>query len=92
MQEVSKEIKDSRERSIEQKSSLDTAIRDMMARTNEIGNEANKLAEALKGKSKTQGLYGELVLTEILKNSGLKEGEHFECQVTIRDEKGNAVL
>ncbi|MBQ3555797.1 MAG: DNA recombination protein RmuC [Bacteroidales bacterium] len=92
MQEVSKEIKDSRERSIEQKSSLDTAIRDMMARTNEIGNEATKLAEALKGKSKTQGLYGELVLTEILKNSGLKEGEHFECQVTIRDEKGNAVL
>lgn len=92
MQKVSKEIKDSRERSIEQKSSLDTAIRDMMARTNEIGNEATKLAEALKGKSKTQGLYGELVLTEILKNSGLKEGEHFECQVTIRDEKGNAVL
>lgn len=92
MQEVSKEIKDSREKSIAQKSSLDTAIRDMMARTNEIGNEATKLAEALKGKSKTQGLYGELVLTEILKNSGLKEGEHFECQVTIRDEKGNAVL
>ena len=92
MQKVSDEIKDSRERSVEQKSSLDTAIRDMMARTNEIGNEATKLAEALKGKSKTQGLYGELVLTEILKNSGLKEGEHFECQVTIRDEKGNAVL
>lgn len=92
MQKVSDEIKDSRERSVEQKSSLDTAIRDMMARTNEIGNEATKLAEALKGKSKTQGLYGELVLAEILKNSGLKEGEHFECQVTIRDEKGNAVL
>lgn len=92
MKKVSDEIKDSREKSIEQKSSLDTAIRDMMARTNEIGTEATKLAEALKGKSKTQGLYGELVLTEILKSSGLKEGEHFETQVTIRDEKGNAVL
>lgn len=92
MKKVGEEIKDSREKSVAQKSSLDTAIRDMMARTNEIGNEANKLAEALKGKSKTQGLYGELVLTDILKRSGLKEGEQFECQTTIRDEQGKAVL
>ncbi len=92
MQEVSKEIKDSRERSIEQKSSLDTAIRDMMARTNEIGNEATKLAEALKGKSKTQGIYGELILSDILRRSGLKEGEQFECQVMLRDNKGEAIV
>lgn len=92
MQEVSKEIKDSREKSIAQKSSLDTAIRDMMARTNEIGNEATKLAEALKGKSKTQGIYGELILSDILRRSGLKEGEQFECQVMLRDEHGNAIV
>ncbi len=92
MQEVSKEIKDSREKSIAQKSSLDTAIRDMMARTNEIGNEANKLAEALKGKSKTQGIYGELILSDILRRSGLKEGEQFECQVMLRDNKGEAIV
>ena len=92
MKKVGEEIKDTREKSAAQKSSLDTVIRDMMDRTSQIGSEANKLAEALKGKSKTQGLYGELVLTDILKRSGLKEGEHFECQTTIRDEQGKAVL
>ena len=92
MKKVGEEIKDTREKSVEQKSSLDTAIRDMMARTNEIGNEANRLADALKGKSKAQGIYGELILTDILTRSGLTEGEHFECQVMIRDEKGNAVV
>jgi DNA recombination protein RmuC len=92
MKKVGEEIKDTREKSVAQKSSLDTIIRDMMDRTSQIGSEANKLAEALKGKSKTQGLYGELVLTDILKRSGLKEGEHFECQTTIRDEQGKAVL
>ena len=92
MKKVGDEIKETREKSVEQKSSLDTAIREMMSRTNEIGDEANRLAEALKGKSKTQGLYGELVLTDILKRCGLKEGEHFDCQTTIRDEQGNTIL
>lgn len=89
---VGNEIKDTREKNLEQKTSLDAVIREMMARTTEIGNEANKLADALKGKSKTQGLYGELVLTEILRRSGLKEGEHFDCQTMIRDSKGNVVV
>ena len=92
MKKVGDEIKDTREKSVAQKSSLDTAIRDMMARTNEIGNEANRLAEALKGKSKTQGQYGELVLADILKRSGLKEGEQFECQEMLRDAQGNAIV
>ncbi len=92
MKKVGNEIKDTREKSVAQKSSLDTAIRDMMARTNEIGNEANRLAEALKGKSKTQGQYGELVLADILKRSGLKEGEQFECQEMLRDAHGNAIV
>lgn len=92
MKKVGDEIKDTREKSVAQKSSLDTAIRDMMARTNEIGNEANRLAEALKGKSKTQGQYGELVLADILKRSGLKEGEQFECQEMLRDAHGNAIV
>ncbi len=92
MKKVGDEIKETREKSVEQNSSLGTVIREMMERTNEIGNEANKLADALKGKSKTQGMYGELILTDILTRSGLTEGEHFECQVMIRDDKGNAVV
>lgn len=92
MKKVGDEIKETREKSVEQNSSLGTVIREMMERTNEIGNEANKLADALKGKSKTQGMYGELILTDILTRSGLIEGEHFETQVMIRDDKGKAVV
>lgn len=92
MVKIEKSVNDSREKGVEQKASLDTAIKSMMDRTLEIGNEATKLAEALKGKSKTQGLYGEMILSEILKRSGLREGEHFFSQETIRDEKGDALL
>lgn len=88
MSKVEASIKETREKGVEHKASLDTAIRSMMERTMEIGNEANKLADALKGKSKTQGIYGELILCDILKRSGLKEGEQFVCQDMIKDSQG----
>ncbi|MEG1574775.1 MAG: DNA recombination protein RmuC [Bacteroidales bacterium] len=89
MAKVEVSIKETREKGVENKASLDTAIRSMMERTMEIGNEANKLAEALKGKSKMQGIYGELILRDILKRSGLKENEQFVCQDMIKDAQGH---
>lgn len=91
MTKVEAGIKEARDKGVEQKASLDAVIRSMMERTMEIGNEANKLAEALRGKNKTQGIYGELILGDILKRSGLKEGEQFICQDMIRDRMGRPV-
>lgn len=55
-----------------------------------IGEEAHNLTSALKGNSKVQGDWGEVLLETLLENAGLKKGIHFESQVT-RDADG-AVL
>ena len=53
-----------------------------------IGKEAKDLTQALKGKSKVQGDWGEMILRDILENCGLQEGLHFTVQQTT-DEQGN---
>lgn len=72
--------------------SLEKAIEEMMKKTGEIGQEADKLAHALKNESKVQGNWGELILDELLAGQGLVEGTHYEKQVTLRDSNGRALL
>lgn len=72
--------------------SLEKAIEEVMKRTREIGQEADKLAHALRNESKVQGNWGELILDELLESQGLKEGVHYEKQVTLRDRSGKALL
>ncbi|RHP62415.1 DNA recombination protein RmuC [Bacteroides sp. OF04-15BH] len=71
--------------------SLEKAIEEMMKRTVDIGKEADKLAHALRNESKTQGNWGELILDDLLCGQGLKEGLHYEKQVTLRDGQGRAL-
>ncbi len=72
--------------------SLEKAIEEVMKRTREIGAEADKLALALRNENKVQGNWGELILDELLESQGLREGIHYEKQVTLRDRSGKAVL
>ena len=72
--------------------SLEKAIEEVMKRTVEIGAEADKLAHALRNENKTQGNWGEMILDELLESQGLKEGVHYEKQVTLRDRSGKAIL
>jgi len=80
-----------REQNIKSTTSLETAIRGILERTQQLGTEADNLAKALRGDSKVQGNWGEMILSEILSSQGLIEGIHYDCQYTIRDEKGNIV-
>lgn len=92
MDKVESTLKQTREDSAARKASLDKAMEDMIARTMEVGAEADKLARALKGgDKKKQGIYGELILSQILEDSGLKQGVNFDCQHMIRDANGKAV-
>ena len=76
----------------ENKASLEKAIEELMKRTQDIGNDANNLAKALKNETKTQGNWGELILENILEKSGLTEGEHYEKQTTLKDSHGNMLF
>ncbi len=50
--------------------------------------EAQNLTKALKGESKTQGNWGELILENILERSGLRKGEEYIIQGTDMDLRG----
>lgn len=70
-------------------STLKGAIQSMYDQTTKVGQEADRLAEALKNKGKVHGDWGEMVLTDILQGSGLIEGQQFVCQECVRGEKDN---
>ena len=56
--------------------------------TSKIGSDAANLTKALKGDSKMQGDWGEMVLETILENSGLRKDEEFFIQKNTKDENG----
>lgn len=71
---------------------LKQAISDIMERTAGIGMEADKLARALRHENKTQGNWGEVILSELLDSQGLHRGINYEVQSTIVDKNGKPVL
>ncbi len=62
--------------------SLKQQIEDLCDVNRTIGKEAQELTHALKGNSKMQGDWGELVLKQILDISGFVEGVSYETQAT----------
>lgn len=84
-------IKDTQLKGVEQSTSMRTLIEQVMAQSKTIGDEARNLANALTGYSKVQGDFGEMLLTDLLKSSGLEEGVQFTTQSVITDEKGREI-
>lgn len=70
---------------------LDATIKHSIEQSKEIGDRADKLAQALTGENKTQGNFGELRLKQLLEDMGLEEGVQFEEQTTMRDASGHAL-
>lgn len=54
----------------------------------QMTEEAGNLTSALKGQSKTQGSWGELVLERILEKCGLTKGVEYETQASYQDPEG----
>ena len=86
-----KSMDDVRENGVKLNESLKHQYESMVRMTEKIGTDANNLANALKGQSKTQGDWGEMILETILRNSGLVKGVHYRTQDTIRDDAGRTV-
>lgn len=64
------------------------AVANLKEQTLRIGSDAANLTKALKGDSKMQGDWGEMVLETILENSGLRKDEEFFIQENTKDENG----
>lgn len=96
LEEFSKTITDSYVKETADRKSLSDQIERLMQLNSDIGKEARNLTTALKGDSKVQGDWGEMVLQTLLESAGMVEGRNFFTQVTrdeadrtIKDEYGN---
>lgn len=67
---------------------LKGVVEQLMAQSIEIKNEANNLSKALKGDSKKQGNWGEVILERVLERSGLTKDQEYRLQVSMLDDQG----
>ncbi len=71
-----------------QRVSLLTEIKNLKSLNQQISQDAINLTKALKGENKTQGDWGELILSKILEQTGLREGIEYSTQGSYTDENG----
>ncbi len=71
--------------------SLAKELQRLIEQNSRLSDDANNLTRALKGDSKVQGDWGEMILENLLRRSGLTEGEEFFIQETMTDEEGRAL-
>lgn len=70
---------------------LKTAIQVNMERERAMGEQTERLAQALTGHNKVQGNFGELKLTQILEQMELERGLQYDTQETMRDKDGRTI-
>jgi DNA recombination protein RmuC len=87
--EFKKKVEETYDKESKERFALDKSVKDLIEQTDKISEDANNLTSALKGQSKKQGDWGELILTRVLESCGLENGREFQIQQTIKNEDGN---
>lgn len=88
IQEFEKKVDSTREQSIKDSQSLKDHILNLQKLNETIGEDAKNLTSALKGQSKAQGDWGEIILERILEKSGLVQGREYTVQANLKNEEG----
>ncbi|MBO3700441.1 DNA recombination protein RmuC [Roseivirga sp. E12] len=86
--EFQKKVEDSNKEGAERNASLVQQIKHLSDLNKQITKEAENLTKALKGDSKAQGNWGEVILERILEKSGLEKGREYETQVSETGDDG----
>ena len=72
----------------EQTGALKAELKNLLELNNTITSETRNLTRALKGDSKVQGDWGEMILDSLLEHSGLQKGIHYSTQESFKDTEG----
>ncbi|MFT4982535.1 MAG: DNA recombination protein RmuC [Bacteroidia bacterium] len=75
-----------------ERASLKGEIKTLHELNKQISQEAHNLTTALKGDSKKQGNWGELILERVLENSGLIKGQEYTTQEMTYNEDGDRLF
>jgi DNA recombination protein RmuC len=89
IQHFEKKVEETYDKEAKERFSLASEIRNLQALNARISEDAVNLTNALKGESKTQGTWGEVILETILEKSGLVKGREYQTQVSLKSEEGS---
>jgi DNA recombination protein RmuC len=87
-----KKVEDTQKESISMHSALKEQLLGLKDLNLQMAKEATNLTKALKGDSKTQGNWGELVLERVLEKSGLEKDREYFVQQSFQREDGTRVM
>ena len=87
-----KKVEDTHKESIDYHAALRQQILGLREMNEQMSKETINLTKALKGDSKLQGNWGELVLERVLEKSGLEKGREYEVQQSFTNEEGTRIL
>ncbi|MFI4955697.1 MAG: DNA recombination protein RmuC [Gammaproteobacteria bacterium] len=88
IKQFEQKIQESHEKESRDRMSLFHEIKHLKDLNQKMSSEAIALTQALKGDSKKQGNWGEMVLERVLEMSGLQKGREYDVQISIQDESG----
>ena len=86
-----KKVEDTHKESIDYHAALRQQILGLREMNEQMSKETLNLTKALKGDSKMQGNWGELILERVLEKSGLEKGREYEVQQSFVTEDGSRV-
>lgn len=92
IQHFEKKVEDTHKESIDYHAALRQQIVSLSEMNAQMSKETINLTKALKGDSKMQGNWGELVLERVLEKSGLEKGREYEVQQAFTSEEGSRIL
>ena len=83
-----KKVEDSQKENVGLGAKLEEQLKQLYQANQQMSQEAQNLTKALKGDSKTQGNWGEMVLERVLEKSGLERGREYEVQQSFTASDG----
>lgn len=90
--ELKKTVNETYDKESKERFSLGERVRELKDLNQQISEDAKKLTRALKGESKTQGNWGEMILESILEKSGLIKNQEYFLEHQLRDEDNKALF
>lgn len=92
LQEFKSKVEQSREDDLKARSGLFAEIKHLTELNQNLSARAQSLTDALRGESKTRGIWGEQVLLKLLELAGLREDVNFRTQPSHRQDDSGARL
>lgn len=83
MREMEKTFRDTYEAEARERFSLADRVRELVELNRVVSAETHRLTDALKGNTRMQGDWGEIILENILERSGLQRGREYEVQQVL---------